>query len=291
LVGRDVYEDEMPPGTLVNDDVELLLTGAVPDDDSLANLAPVVASLRAEYTIAVPESEVVREGAGLAAAARRAASPTAGAQPKPRPRRRLRRTLVPLLAAAAVLGATTGVAYAVEDSLPGDSFYGLKLAFESVGLLNGGVEARIAEAEALFAGGKVDEALAHAAEAAESGNPEALEAAEGLQRAAEALRTNQQGSDRALDIRSQVADRFDWMATTDDTGRDFGQGVAERAPSSDEEPAANASNRSENASENAADPGDAGNQPDHAGQPESPGNTDSPGQGGGKPTDQEDDGS
>lgn len=309
LAGHDVYEIEMPPGTLLDNDVELLLTGDVPDDYSLADLAPVVASLRAEYAVAVPESQVVREGAGLAAAARRAAADTAGAQPTPRPHRKLRRKLVSLLAAAVLLGATTGVAYAVEDSLPGDAFYGLKRAFETVGLLNGGVEARIAEAEGLFASGKVDEALAHAAEAAESGDPKALEAAQGLQRAAEALRSNEQGSDRATDVRSQVADRFDWMATTEDTGRDFGEGVAERAANSSEEPGANASNRSENASENAADPEEAGNKPDHAAQPRNSGNTESsqnasqgsggsggkstehPGQGVGKPSDQEDDGS
>lgn len=300
--GHDVYDNEMPPGTLLNNDVELLLTGNVPDDESLAGLAPVVASLRAEYRFSVSETQVVEEGAHLAAAARRTAPATVSVQTRPHQRRSLRRKLVPVLAAAALLGATTGAAYAVEDSLPGDSFYGLKRAFETVGLLSGGVEARIAEAQALFDAGKTDEALAHIADAAGSGSPVAIAAAEGLKKAAEALRANEQGSQRANDVREQVADRLDWMSTTDETGRDFGQGVSEQAPRQSE-PGSNTSNRSENANENAADPTETGppdharqpddaGPPDHAGGPGGPENegnseTESQGSGGsgGKPTD------
>lgn len=271
-------------GATLSNDVELLLTREVPEDRTLANLVPVVALLRDTYVVTVPEDKVARLGADLARAARQGGDAKVGATP-PRPRRTLRRKLVPVLAAAALLAGMTGVAYAVEDSLPGDAFYGLKITFENVGILSGGVEERVSEAQALFASGKIEEALAHAAQAAGTGDPLAVEAALALERAADRLRANEQGSDNAIDVRGQLADRFDWMADTEDTGRDFGQGVAERAP----RPAETGSEGSSN-----ANPEDVGNRPEHAGSGGKPDGSDSqgggsggpsenPGQGGGKP--------
>lgn len=53
------------------------------------------------------------------------------------------------------------------------------------------------------------------------------EASEELRRAAEAVLSG--GSEQSLRVRTAVAEMLQWMATTDAKGRDFGQGVAQRA--------------------------------------------------------------
>ena len=132
--------------------------------------------------------------------------------------------------AGILLAGMTGIAVASNGAAPGDVLYGLDRALEAVGIANGAAAERIAEAQALFASGQVAEAVTHAAEAAEDieelGADEAVDA---LLDTADRLRSNENGSDHAVEVRSRVAAMLEYIATTEDTGRDFGQGVADMA--------------------------------------------------------------
>jgi hypothetical protein len=79
-------------------------------------------------------------------------------------------------------------------------------------------------------GSQVAEAVTHAAEVAEDieelGADEAVDA---LLQTADRLRSNENGSDHAVEVRSRVAAMLEYIATTEDTGRDFGQDVADMA--------------------------------------------------------------
>ena len=130
-----------------------------------------------------------------------------------------------------------GVAYASNGAVPGDTLYGLDCALEDVGLGDGGLEERFAEAGELMDDGLVDEGLAHAAEALveeqedldENGDGEVSEEEEAAGReallaAAEAVLSN--GSEQSLEVRTRVAEKLRFMANTELKGKEFGQAVA-----------------------------------------------------------------
>ena len=133
-----------------------------------------------------------------------------------------------------------GVAYAADGAVPGDTLYGLDCALEDVGLGDGGLEERLGEAGELMDDGQVDEGLALAAEALseeqedldEDGDGEVSEEEESAGReallaAAEAVLSN--GSEQSLEVRTRVAEKLRWMATTELKGKEFGQAVSNLA--------------------------------------------------------------
>lgn len=210
-------------------DVERLLRGVVPEDPDLELLRPFVADLRAVGGFA-PETASTALIAAEAATIAREAFPSSAA-PDRSAALRWRWRLAPSLAAVAavmvLLGGMTGVAAAANGAAPGDDLYGIDRALENFGIGNGGVGERLAEAGKMASLGNSAEALSHAVTALEAAGDE--ESAAALLATAERLRANTSGGDNALQTRSQVADMLEWMATTNATGRDFGQGVAERA--------------------------------------------------------------
>jgi hypothetical protein len=134
--------------------------------------------------------------------------------------------------AVVALGSFSGVAYAANGAAPGDTLYGLDCALESVGLGDGGLEERLTEATRLCDRGEVERGLNHAAAAVQ--NQAGLESGQAngaLTAAANAVQNafqtaNQGESDQ---IRARVAAMLQWMATTEAQGKEFGQGVSERA--------------------------------------------------------------
>lgn len=211
------------------------------------------------------------------------------------PIRSPRRRLVPRLATvglstALVMGLLTGVALAADGSHPGDALYGLDRALEEVGINDGGIAERLDEAQALADDGQTAEALAHMAEALGETSPNAANA---LENAAGRFEPHDNPSQS---VREGVADMLAWMASREASGRDFGQGVAERARAlgagHSNDPSANSDNaaseekgpneRSEDGANNADD---TSNKPDDSGtddSDDSTGNSDNSGGGGGE---------
>lgn len=233
----DVYESEMPKSTFSDSDIERLLSGNAPADEGLARLAPLVEGLRTIHSSLPSEEEVAVfsvEAASLVRSTRPHGLVSGAAEKRVSQPRRfnlgLKRRLATFSTAGILLAGMTGIAVASNGAAPGDVLYGLDRALEAVGVANGAAVERIAEAQALFASGQVAEAVTHAAEAAEDieelGADEAVDA---LLETADRLRSNENGSDHAVDVRSRVAAMLEYIATTEDTGRDFGQGVADMA--------------------------------------------------------------
>lgn len=166
-----------------------------------------------------------------------------------------RRTKITIAVATTVVAVLSfaGVAYGANGAAPGDSLYGLDLALEKAGLGDGGLEERLTEAGELIDEGQVDEGLEHAAEAlleeqegmddggdGDEGEDEGLGRQEALLAAAEAVLAN--GSEQSLEVRTRVAERLRWMATTELTGKEYGQAVSRLArglPLDEEEASAN----------------------------------------------------
>ncbi len=209
-------------------EIERLLTGGVVDDAyaTLANLLAEVGRL-AEYQFEDGYgSQIVASSAALALETRPSPAPTSAA-PSARRRRRFTPVLTTTALVMALLVGTSGLAFAANSSAPGDALYGIDRALENIGIADGGVSERLAEAQELVDGGEPVAGLEHAAEAYEDSGDQA--SASALLATAETLRANPNGSDNAIDVRNGVADMLEWMATTEVTGRDFGQGIAERA--------------------------------------------------------------
>ena len=143
------------------------------------------------------------------------------------PIRPARSRVVPRLATAALtavlLMGLTGVAQAADASAPGDALYPLDRALEEVGINDGGLDERLDEAQALADDGQSTAALVHLAEALENSSPNAADA---LERAAELFGLNDNPSQA---VRKSVTDMLEWMATREVSGKEFGQGVAQRA--------------------------------------------------------------
>lgn len=242
-----VYEDEML-NRFSDQDVELLLSGRMPESEDLARLAPILEALHAHRS-SPSEERVTRFAAKAAEIAvstgQDRADPANPERAATRPRRfvlALRQKMATGLAAVLLLSGMTGVAVASDHAAPGDALYGLDRALEAVGVGDGGAAERIAESQALFQSGRVADAIAHAAEAVEvSGgdvevlSPEASSASTALGDAAAKVAD---GGDVETEneselVRQQVASMLETMALmmqdTDFDGEAFGQEVAEMA--------------------------------------------------------------
>jgi hypothetical protein len=145
-----------------------------------------------------------------------------------------------VVATMAALLAFAGVAYGANGAVPGDTLYGFDCALENVGIGDGGLEERLAEAGELMDKGQVDEGLALTAEAlmeeqeefeengdGDEGDEDGLGRCEALLAAAEAVLAN--GSEQSLEVRTRVAEKLRWMATAELTGKEYGQAVSRLA--------------------------------------------------------------
>jgi hypothetical protein len=203
-------------------DLESLFAGREPTEGDLACLAPIVEAIRREAENPVrPEA-----GAIVPALAEAAKGSAVGAPVGHRGSKPWRRRLVTIGGVAAL--ATVGVgsaAVASDGAAPGDLLYSVDQAFEAIGIGDGGIQERLDEATKLTENGQPDQALEHAANAyRKEGNDEAARA---LVQAAVSVQN--QGAERSAEVRAQVSEMLQWMESTDAEGRNFGQGVSERA--------------------------------------------------------------
>jgi hypothetical protein len=194
----DVYDGDVARRTLTEQDVELILGGAVPPGDDLARFAAVLESLHGTEP-STPPAEMAVAFSTRAAEIARMSRVAPSSLRTPSPRRSgwmLQRRFAGALGAAVLLTGMTGVAVAADRAAPGQALYGLDRAMEAMGIGDGGPPERIIEAQVLFQRGRVPEAIAQAAKAVEdnagtgeageqSPSPEAARAAAALRSAAE----------------------------------------------------------------------------------------------------------
>lgn len=266
--------DEMKRKRTVDHQVEALLTGQEVGDEAYAGVSAALGTLDVDRL----DIDVDRHAATFAAEAARLVGPTQRPS-KIAPRRR---PLVPKLATAAlaavlVLG-LTGVAAASDASVPGDSLHGIDRALERIGINDGGLPERLAEASELATRGQPVDALNHVTDSLATTSPDAVHA---LQAVVDKLDSNEAASE---DVLADVTGMLEWMSTSDVSGRDFGQEIAERArqigPAVPPGNAGNGEPQNDNANQNnqGEEPGP-GN-----GNGNSPGNESDRGNGGGPPS-------
>ncbi|HEX5672284.1 MAG TPA: hypothetical protein VFY46_06130 [Acidimicrobiia bacterium] len=228
----DDYEGEMAHKKHSDREIGRLLSG----NDPGSGLATLLEMLRDRNVQEVSDGEVAAFARQAAEIVRSADASVSGQRAVVRVKRSrfLRPRLATTLALALSLAGMTGVAIASDDAAPGDLLYGLDRALEVIGIGNGGAAERIAEAQGLFEGGLVSEALAHAASAvdqADVGNvpEESSQSGDALREAANAVTSTDQGN--ADEVRTKVAELLDWMATNATSeeqlfGSEFGEMVA-----------------------------------------------------------------
>lgn len=213
---RSDYMGEMPDKPISDSDVEALLTRREPSDTELLGLASALARIDLQRLAINVDQDVGVFSLRAATLARQAGTSSPGSVSW---WGRLRPKLVTsALSVFAVIG-MTGVAVASDAAAPGDPLYGIDRALERIGINDGGITERLEEAATLADHGLAVEALQHAADAVSSKSPEAAIALEG---AAQAV---QDGQGPNLDVAAMLT----WMASTDLTGKQFGQTVAEQA--------------------------------------------------------------
>lgn len=209
----DVYEGEMPKRALTDRQIEILLSGLSPKEESLARFGSVLTTLHGPTPAPPGERHILTLAAEAAALGRKPAEETPSPSQSrrgPRPVFGLKRRLAGGLAAAVLLSGMTGVAVAANGSGPGDALYGLDRALEAVGIGDGGAAERIEEARRLLEKGELATAIGQIADAVEAGStaesfsPEAVRASEALRGAADSVRGGQEGLEPE-DVRSAVA--------------------------------------------------------------------------------------
>jgi hypothetical protein len=221
------YLDEMDRYRTADVDIERLFSGSPQPAGDLAPLADYFARL-SDFGDELDDEAVGRVVAIAAAAA--AATPTV-APAAPRPQKRfllssLRRRVATVTTAVAVLlGGTSGLAFAADGAMPGDSLYGIDRALEAVGIGAGGEAERLGEAEALINAGEVIRGLEHAAETLEEHATTGPNAAIALLEAAERVRAV--GSEPSAVTRESVAGLLTYLA--ENAGSIDGSRVAEMA--------------------------------------------------------------
>ena len=226
-------------------EVERLLSGETPEDEELAGLAPFVKILRAEGDHVPSDADTVRHAARAAEIVR---SKRAGlsdrvdpgrdpAKRKGREAMRLRPKIAAALVVALLLSGMTGVVYAADRAVPGDTLYGLDRALENVGVNDGGAAERLAEVRELVENGRPEAALDHAGEALAEAESEGAAATEleqaraALQAAGGAISDIEEGGEHAREVRTGVSTLLKYMSENlgegvGDDGEEFGRGVA-----------------------------------------------------------------
>ena len=239
--GFDDYLAEMPVSTLSDGDIELLLSGAIPDSDEAGQLVVFVDLIRAEGAIGSPPgttvARVAREAALAAGSAALPDAETGDRRVRPRAGWRLRPQLA-VAAAAVLLVSVSGVAVAANGAAPGDALYGIDRALEKIGIGDGQAEERLDEANALLSEGEVEVALRHATNAlqdvaeAPTRSNDAENARVALEDAAGNLAND--GDSNMVKVKANVSNLIDYLRANigervGDDGKDFGQGVADLA--------------------------------------------------------------
>jgi len=237
----DDYKAEMQLSTLPDHDIELLLSGVVPDSDEAAQLVVFVDLIRAEGVGSPSEAmvaQIAREAATVARSTSSLDAPT-GAQP---PRRwagwRLRPQLAVATTAVLLFSGVSGVAMAANGAAPGDALYGIDRALERIGIGAGHAQERLDEAKALLSEGEAGGALRHAAdvfddaEEVSEGFDAVGDARAALENAAGGLEDN--GDTSTVLVRDNVATLLDYLRENlgeqvGADGKEFGQGVADLA--------------------------------------------------------------
>jgi hypothetical protein len=239
----DDYEADMPASTLSDDDIERLLSGAIPENDEAAQLVAFVDLIRAESADAPSEAVVARVATAAARIARSTSSQSALTNARPQRRRlglRVRPQLVGAAAAVFLLSGVTGVALAANGAAPGDALYGIDRALEKVGIGAGHAQERLDEANALLFDGRASEALNQAAQVFDEAEEPAErfddigEARAALAEAAGRLLETEKGDASEILVRDNVSTLLDYLRENlgervGDDGSDFGHGVAEIA--------------------------------------------------------------
>jgi nucleotide-binding universal stress UspA family protein len=234
-------KDEMLRSAVTDEDIELLLSGAIPEGGELSLLVPVIRMLRADGARLPSESDsrqVAAAAAELARSSRAAAELSTRAAPPIRPSwSHLVPRFIGALAALLVFTAG-GVAIAADGSAPGDALYGIDRALERLGIGSGRAEERIDEAARLAGLGRAQEALAHVAEALDEAEQDGedvadlTQAREALDEAANVVPVTEDAGARAVQQRVETLLEFIKENVHKDMGvdgREFGQEVARLA--------------------------------------------------------------
>jgi hypothetical protein len=141
----------------------------------------------------------------------------------------MRRAMAAGTAVLLFVGAGSGLALAADGAAPGDTLYGLKLAFEKIGVLNGGAVERLTEVEHLVDDGDIHGALIHAETiiARPAGDTEdaASQAVQELDAAAQ--RVADQDDDSSAEVRARVDDLLQYLS--ENVGHVDGRQVAQLA--------------------------------------------------------------
>jgi hypothetical protein len=222
--------DDMPGEESKTSNIDRLLRrddSPVSDEDLRRFIASF--SIRDE-----PPRDVEQMATALAATARASA---------PRAERRASRRLAVLVGAGALVIALGGVAMASDESVPGDTLYGLDRALESVGIGDGGVEERILEFDALMGYGEEQQAFELLADSIEESDGADLEKA--MQHLEMAATRSSPSAESALErvaalhaLIAQFKDLDDGI--TDD--RDLGEEIASIARGENDESPGNSGN-------------------------------------------------
>ncbi len=261
--------------SLSDHDAEALLTGFGDPQEDLADVAEILTAIKAAgqperaadfshlFALAVTESRLTE----IERFANEQVTITEDWRPRVMPR-----LAIGAAALFAIVAMSSGLAYAANGAKPGDMLYGLDRAFERVGIGNGGAGERLAEADALFAGGDAPAGLIHAAEVVAE-TPAGQTAAPAIEEAATRLENGPVGpgsNDAVQDLLDYIHGQHDKGAPV--VGSDFGSKLAGLAQMIGERP------DSADASE------DAPGQNKGEGDEDAPGNSENvPGQGGGPP--------
>jgi hypothetical protein len=259
---RDGMDDNT---SLTERDTEALIAGRVPSDPALAPVREVLASMKATLVVEPDPRHVSAAAAQFASVAAAAAREGGLAAPGARGASPWRRRFAAAVGVAAVSAFGVAGAAAADDAAPGDLLYGVDQALEKVGILDGGAQERLTEAQDLLDKGDVDKALQLTVDALESDGDG--EAAAALHRAAVAVASQSSGDD----VRAQVATMLQWMAGEESRGAEFGAAVSAFA----QQISGKADDIAEDAGRKPETPGDAGKAPEAPGDagkaPETPG--------------------
>jgi hypothetical protein len=223
-------------------DMELLFSGARPENDELAELTVFVDLIRIEGSHTPSVTVVAWVATEAAKIARSTLSPNASTSALLQ-RRWAGKRLRPQLAAAAavlLLFGTTGVAVAADGAAPGHLLYEIDRALEQIGIGAGGVQERVDEASVLLSEGNARQALAHAAQAFDETEDSGEEIADleqaraALVEAAKKLPETDQGDASELLVLENVSALLDYLKANlgkqvGADGKTFGQGVADLA--------------------------------------------------------------
>jgi len=213
------YKGEMRNHTRFTDrDADAALSGLTPASDELASVQRALSLMKETLTME-PSPEVVSAQAAMFAAA----VPSPDAAPQLKPTSPWRRRVAAVVAVAAISGFGVAGAAAADEAAPGDSMYGVDKALERAGILDGGTQERLDEAQVLLGHDDIDGALKLVGDSLE-GDGE-VEAATGLRNAALAVASNSSGDD----VRARVSEMLQWMAGEESRGAEFGAQVSERA--------------------------------------------------------------